>query len=749
MASTNQGRWCIPPVSARSGKLCWRVLQENPLFALQSYAAGYLGKRMRAVKRDENVSQYRILLLSEAPQSYWEVFVSDELAPSQQAMDLLNGMLDEWSLLPSSEVKPALAEFVNAWLERNPVPQLDTGHQALAAPIHASASDEELARKLHQQQLGLSDEEFALALQAEEDFRRRGETATRGGETGHAAMTDEELARALQADENLGRGGRVGGGGGGRRLGGAERTSRLIRPDGEIDPNGLRELQRQLRRVESAVEAMAWIQVTLKDDRIDHWIVELSYDPQSDLGSDLQQLSEATGERPVVSLSVKFPPQYPSYPPAVRVVSPRLEYGTGTVSFSGYFCSEHTSTAWRSDTDISGLLVEIHQSLLANKARVDLRTVRPYERQNSTEDGTSFYRLSSEFIPTVNSFRQRFYAFGHAFARRQLPDYHEVADGRGRNAVVLPREAMLRILQCSDLKLPLLVEVKPASGRRAYCAVADYNSPDGNVIVPDWMMVDLFLTEGQRVEIRCVELPLCSYCKLQPQSQEFYKVQDPKSVLTVGLMQYAALTEGTSIPIEHEGQTYLMEVVELKPEPAVSLLSNFAMFEVPLEFVPAPDYEDEREKAERLRRQEERLQARKRQEEEAAARRAQEEKDRRIAAVNGYKERVRPLVAAEPAPGTPGTVELAFRFPNGQRGLRRFLPTTPIRQVVWWLMLLEAPWRPDPTTGVHGFVLSLQLPPRLLQEADTVGSIPNRSVINVVEKVGDDADECEVSPVRP
>lgn len=107
-------------------------------------------------------------------------------------------------------------------------------------------------------------------------------------------------------------------------------------------------------------------------------------------------------------------------------------------------------------------------------------------------------------------------------------------------------------------------------------------------------MKDLMQTEGEKIDVRCVELPKGEFARFRPHSKEFYSIVDHKTVLENALNNFATLTEGQSIPIQYEGRSFLVEVVELKPKSAVCIIAE-PFLDLKIDFLPAIDLQTERE----------------------------------------------------------------------------------------------------------------------------------------------------------
>jgi Ubiquitin fusion degradation protein UFD1 len=73
-------------------------------------------------------------------------------------------------------------------------------------------------------------------------------------------------------------------------------------------------------------------------------------------------------------------------------------------------------------------------------------------------------------------------------------------------------------------------------------------------------------------DVVCVELiqtvPAGASAKLRPRRAEFAKrISDPRSVLEMELRHYSALTQGSTIAMDYNGQRHWLDVVEVRSSP--------------------------------------------------------------------------------------------------------------------------------------------------------------------------------------
>jgi hypothetical protein len=69
--------------------------------------------------------------------------------------------------------------------------------------------------------------------------------------------------------------------------------------------------------------------------------------------------------------------------------------------------------------------------------------------------------------------------------------------------------------------------------------------------------------------IKYVRLPKCAYVKLKPQRNIFFEVKPVKRCLEENLSQHSTLTEGDQLTVWYRGNSFLMRVTSLKAQGAV------------------------------------------------------------------------------------------------------------------------------------------------------------------------------------
>ena len=102
------------------------------------------------------------------------------------------------------------------------------------------------------------------------------------------------------------------------------------------------------------------------------------------------------------------------------------------------------------------------------------------------------------------------------------------------------------------------------------------------------MMQNLLLGEGDIVKFSYSTLPKGTYVKLQPQTQDFLDISNPKAVLETTLRQYTCLTVGDTFVIHYNNKQYHIDVIEAKPGDAIGVVDT----DCEVDFAPPLDYVD-------------------------------------------------------------------------------------------------------------------------------------------------------------
>lgn len=142
-----------------------------------------------------------------------------------------------------------------------------------------------------------------------------------------------------------------------------------------------------------------------------------------------------------------------------------------------------------------------------------------------------------------------------------------------------------------NVEYPMLFQLNNQSmNRSTHCGVYEFSAPEGCCYLPFWMMQNLMLGEGSTIMVKNVSLPKAKFVKFRPQSVDFLEISNPRAVLEKTLRNYTCVTQGDVICIHYLNKNLYLEVVEVKPGTAASIVETDCEvdFAEPVGYVPPP-----------------------------------------------------------------------------------------------------------------------------------------------------------------
>ncbi|CAJ1401680.1 unnamed protein product [Effrenium voratum] len=502
----------------------------------------------------------------------------------------------------------------------------------------------------------------------------------------------------------------------------------------------------EFRHVQSAIaeKSANLLRCEPVEDNMLEWEVDMNFPPESGLQQSLDNLAATMFDDSFKRLTcaVRFPAEYPMAPPEVWLRRPRL-HAAGMVTFGGRVCSAILASAgWNPATSMPVVLAEVRQSLL--ESGVLAMTTVAIKKEYPKPD-VQLHRLCSELFPTANGFCKE--GMTALSAEAAAPFLGDLARLEATDKIGLPfsyaNEIYSRAERGQDLQLPLTFEVTTRLGRKTSCAIFEFVNglPEMHCLLPRWVMEDLGIEEREPVRVRGVALPLITAVKIQPHGVGFYEAvqscsEDVSALLTQSLSRYSCLTEDTAVPVDVGGSFYKVQIARAEPGGSVRIIDSDVQhhFEFKVDFVPAPDLEDE---AARKEFQDKAVAALKLRREQSAqqkqdlAERVREARRRRYELLRGK--------AASAAAGgkADGEVEVALRLPDGSQVKGRFAENSPVAQLA--LLAYDSPWAKEALPwGLH---LRLAYPKKVLKEGDLITKDLHRSKLSVQEEQAPPDDE--------
>lgn len=138
--------------------------------------------------------------------------------------------------------------------------------------------------------------------------------------------------------------------------------------------------------------------------------------------------------------------------------------------------------------------------------------------------------------------------------------------------IIMPPSSLDHLARLNIVYPMLFKLTNKKTNRVTHCGVLEFVADEGKVYLPYWMMRNLLLEEGGMLHIENANLPVATFTKFQPQSEDFLDITNPKAVLENALRNFACLTTGDLIAIEYNDKIYEFCVLETKPGKAVSII---------------------------------------------------------------------------------------------------------------------------------------------------------------------------------
>lgn len=174
------------------------------------------------------------------------------------------------------------------------------------------------------------------------------------------------------------------------------------------------------------------------------------------------------------------------------------------------------------------------------------------------------------------------------FSVSMLPG-NERQDVERGGKIIMPPSALEQLTRLS-IEYPMIFKLTNKKTKRVtHSGVLEFVADEGNVYLPHWMMTNLVLEEGALIQIESVSLPVATFSRFQPLSEDFLDITNPKAVLENGLRNFACLTAGDVIAIKYNSKVYELCVLETKPGNAVTIIEC----DMNVEFAPPVGYKEE------------------------------------------------------------------------------------------------------------------------------------------------------------
>eukprot|EP00188_Purpureofilum_apyrenoidigerum_P001351 Plantae.Rhodophyta-Purpureofilum_apyrenoidigerum.ctg17314.p1 GENE.Plantae.Rhodophyta-Purpureofilum_apyrenoidigerum.ctg17314~~Plantae.Rhodophyta-Purpureofilum_apyrenoidigerum.ctg17314.p1 ORF type:complete len:359 (+),score=72.63 Plantae.Rhodophyta-Purpureofilum_apyrenoidigerum.ctg17314:69-1145(+) len=192
-------------------------------------------------------------------------------------------------------------------------------------------------------------------------------------------------------------------------------------------------------------------------------------------------------------------------------------------------------------------------------------------------DDDGFGQFPGQRPAQAGAFSRKFRCYPVSFMNKD--------DLEGGDKIIMPPSA-LDILLRLNISYPMLFQLESLGGKKTHCGVLEFLAQEGHAYIPYWMMQNLNISEGDMITIRNVALERGNYVKFQPKTVDFLSISNPKSVLERSLRSFTCLSAGDSIPITYNGKEYWIDVLDVKPGLAVSIIET----DINVDFAAPPGY---------------------------------------------------------------------------------------------------------------------------------------------------------------
>eukprot|EP00246_Nothoceros_aenigmaticus_P007695 TRINITY_DN2168_c0_g1_i1.p1 TRINITY_DN2168_c0_g1~~TRINITY_DN2168_c0_g1_i1.p1 ORF type:complete len:332 (+),score=72.56 TRINITY_DN2168_c0_g1_i1:67-1062(+) len=183
-------------------------------------------------------------------------------------------------------------------------------------------------------------------------------------------------------------------------------------------------------------------------------------------------------------------------------------------------------------------------------------------------------------FPNSSPFEQSYRCYSASFI-----DKPHLENG---DKVIMPPSALDRLASLR-IDYPMLFEVhNPQALRTSHCGVLEFVAEEGMIYMPYWMMQNMLLQEGEIVRVKSATLPKGTFVKLQPHTQDFLDISNPKAVLETALRNFSCLTVGDNIMVAYNNKKYYIDIIETKPANAITIIET----DCEVDFAPPLDYKE-------------------------------------------------------------------------------------------------------------------------------------------------------------
>lgn len=152
--------------------------------------------------------------------------------------------------------------------------------------------------------------------------------------------------------------------------------------------------------------------------------------------------------------------------------------------------------------------------------------------------------------------------------------------------IILP-VSILELLISMEVQYPLTFEIV-TNQKKTHCGVLEFTSDEGTCFIPQWIMTNLELKEGDNIYLRNVPLTQATFIKFKP-CLSFLEISDPRAVLEYILRSFSCVTIGDKLQFDYNFKIYTLEIIEVLPKKACCIIES----DIEVEFDQPDGYVDD------------------------------------------------------------------------------------------------------------------------------------------------------------
>ena len=144
----------------------------------------------------------------------------------------------------------------------------------------------------------------------------------------------------------------------------------------------------------------------------------------------------------------------------------------------------------------------------------------------------------------------------------------------GTDKIILP-EDVLTHLNAYKIQTPYFFKLVTSIGVTKYCSPIEFSAPKNVIYMPRRMIEDLYIADGDCIQVLSVNLPQGKSVKLKNIGEsDFSKLINPTCVLEKHMRTKSTLEldEVIRIKIRELDRIYELKVIEIEPEDVISLI---------------------------------------------------------------------------------------------------------------------------------------------------------------------------------